>query len=63
MGLELHEVIGTIPIVIQEEIIEDMCYHDQQTLQQEAPFFITVDSPLTESEIDIFLNIISQVLS
>ena len=63
MGLELHIVIRTIPIVLQEEIIEDMCHRDQQTLQQEAPFFMTTDSPLTESEIDLLLNINSQVLS
>ena len=33
LGLELHEDIGTIPIVLQKEIIEDKCHHDQQTLQ------------------------------
>ena len=63
LGLELHEVIGTIPIVFQEEIIEDMCYHDQQTFQQEEPFFMTADSPLTEGEIYLLLNINSQVFS
>ena len=63
MDLELHEDIGTSPIVLQEEIIENMCYHDQRTLQKEAPFFISTDSPLAESEIDLLLNINSQVLS
>ena len=52
-----------MPIVLQEERIEDNCYHDQQTPQQEATFFISAISPLSESEIDLLLNISSQVNS
>ena len=62
-GLELHEDIGVMPIVLQEERVEDRCYHDQQTPQQEAPFFISAVSPLAESEIDLPLSINSQVNS
>ena len=58
-GLELHQDIGVMPIVLQEERIEDRCYYDQQTPQQEAPFFISAVSPLVESEIDLLLNISS----
>ena len=61
--LELHEDVRIIPIVPQKEIIEDKCYHDQQTPKQEAPFFIFAVSPLTESEIDLLLNINNQVNS
>ena len=52
-----------MPIVLQEERIEDKCYHDQQTPQQEAPFFISTFSPLVESKIDLLLKINSQVNS
>ena len=63
LGLEFHEGIGVMPIVLQEERVEDRCYHDQQTSQPEAPFFISTVSPLAESEIDLLLNISSQVNS
>ena len=63
LGLELHQDIGVMPIVLQEERIEDRCYHDQQIPQQEAPFFISANSFLVESEIDLLLNISSEAFS
>ena len=54
------ENFNEVDPICQEEV-KWHDYHDQQTPEQEAPFFISAVSPLAESEIDLLSNINSQV--